>query len=301
MSNKSKNKIVIKLLTTSIKIIITIILLYIVLQNINYNEVISLFKNMLLALLIIILLNFISFTIMAQKWWILIKKFTNKSFKRIFLIYWASDFASLFLPGFIGSELYKLYISKDKKAIITTSLFDRFFSIIIYTLLALVAFLIYYQKASPSLLITLTLLIIITIVITYSKIIKYIQKKTKLKFLKILTFRRKTLKTHIFLSILYIISVGLRVWVIFFFLGYNLTIDFALLLSALVVVAVSLPITYQGFGAREAVFVFASNSINISTETAIVASLMYYFANLSYRILGSIPFSLLKKEITSKQ
>jgi uncharacterized membrane protein YbhN (UPF0104 family) len=286
-----------KTLLFMLKILFTLFLLYIILKDLDFSSLKSLYQNILIGLIVIIILNLLSFVIMALKWWILVKNHTDKKILRIFNVYWASDFASLFLPGFIGSEAYKIYISKNKTAVFATSMIDRLLSLGIYALLSICLYISYYYNIGYSITTIFFILIVIITVASYKSVLKLLIKKTKFNFLKYIRFRKKTLKLHILLSIIYIFSVAIRVWVIFLFLGYNLTLDFTLLLSALVVFAVSLPITYQGFGARETVFIFLISTINLSAEIGLAASLMYYFANLSYRLLGAIPFVILKKEI----
>lgn len=113
MINKKLKKIIFLIL----KLLISALILWGIFSNIEFSKVLSLFSQVsVFQIIILVLLNFLSFIFMVLKWRILLIKYSSLSFKKLSSLYLASDFMNLFFLGVLGGEAYKVYYTKNRKA-----------------------------------------------------------------------------------------------------------------------------------------------------------------------------------------
>jgi hypothetical protein len=127
-------------------------------------------------------------------------------------------------------------------------------------------------------------------------------------FLRTLTFGKKIthhidsislnfekLIEHAIYCFLYVSLRVVSYGIVFMAVGLELKIVELFVLVPLMIVAITLPVTFQGVGLRELIIIKFAQYTMISQEGALIASLLLFVISLLYRFTGVIPFILLKK------
>lgn len=287
-----------KYLKNLIKISISLIIIFYLFSNINLNEVLSPLKEInIYYLFFAFLLCFLSLLIMTFKWHLILKKYIDIGKKNLFKIYWASDFINLFGLGSVGGEIYKMISLNDKKKALASSLFDKLLSFYWYILLGvstLISSCIF--KSIPLVLffgiIFYLVLIFITLQINLKRknIIQIIPSKKISNFLNKINLTSYDLILHSFLSFLFIINSALIYSLVFISTGLGFKFIELIIFVPILTIATSLPISFEGLGVREYLFVELSKIILVNTELILLSSLIIGFIGLAYRLSGSISF-----------
>src|SRR3989339_329769 len=144
----------------------------------------------------------------------------------------------------------------------------------------------------------------VTIVFIYATIEKWIKKKicNLIKnelFNKIIFESQRTKKELIMHSFYCLIIILLQVIIyhlIFSAVGFEVKTIELFILIPLLTIALVLPISFQGFGIREFLFIEFAKWNLVLPEKALIASFLLYLIELIYRLFGAIPFLILKKE-----
>ncbi|MCA9459934.1 MAG: flippase-like domain-containing protein, partial [Nanoarchaeota archaeon] len=279
MINKKLKKIIFLIL----KLLISALILWGIFSNIEFSKVLSLFSQVsVFQIIILVLLNFLSFIFMVLKWRILLIKYSSLSFKKLSSLYLASDFMNLFFLGVLGGEAYKVYYTKNRKASFFTSIFDRIYSFYIYFLIS-ACFILSYLFQNYIVEISFLFLVILILDFNFYPFLYDYLIKTykKLSFLKYVFIEKKDMLKHFFYSFLYLLSVAFRFWFCFMVFGLNLNFYLIIALSSIVVIAISLPISIQGFGVREFILIwFSSFFFGVGAEIALAVSFLFYLSGL---------------------
>jgi len=289
-----------------IKFLISGIILIYVFFNIDFKEFFLLLKNIEYFYLIpAFLLLFVSLFLMVLKWIIILKKYIVIKLKRIFLIYWSSDFINIFGLGAIGGETYKMIAFENKKKALMTSLFDKILSFYWYLALGS-SFLLSYvilKNTNITFVIFLgfciyVLINLITLVLNYyrKKVIKKIPIKKIRNILNKINLTSKNLIYHSLLSVLIIVNTALIYSLIFKSLSLKMMIVQLMIFIPILKIAVTLPISFEGLGVREFLFIKFASIVSINLELALLSSLIIYFLSMFYRFTGIIPFLFFNKK-----
>lgn len=303
---KLKNKINFFYVNNSLifKLIVSILVLSFVFIKLDINKIVLSLKNInffyLIPCLIILLILLVFMTL---KWSIFLTKYNKTNFKKLMGIYWASDFANLFGIGTIGGETYKMFSFKEKKKALLSSLIDRTYSFIWYIFLGVSIFVVYFIMNDSFMAILLGILLFSLVVKLYIKIERLIKRKIhkriKNKFFKKIIFEsyrtKKELTKHSFYCLIIISLQVILCSLIFSVVGFEIRTIELFIFIPILAIALVLPISFQGFGIREFLFITFAKLSLISPEKALIASFLLYLVELIYRLFGVIPFLILKK------
>ena len=200
-------------------------------------------------------------------------------------LYLLGMYYSLFLPGSIGGDGYKVYWLKQRfsvkvKRLISALLFDRINGLMTIALLLVI---LYFFLGLPYGWIGL-ILCPIGLAIAYYLLKYWIKQFTTI-------FATTTLISigfHI-VQILGIICILKALGVGHSYLGYS----FLFLVSS---IAAAIPFTVGGAGARELTFLYGATYLDLADTVAVAVSLMFYLFSLLVSLSG-VYFSLFPKAI----
>lgn len=288
------------------KILISAFILYFVFAKLDFAVIINQFRNINLIYIIpCFLLALITLFFMVLKWKVFLKKYEKINLRKLIGIYWASDFVNLFGIGAVGSETYKMFSFKEKKKALFSSLIDRLNSFIWYFLLGIsiiiASFFIGNESFFP---ILFGFLLFFILVFLYIFVEKRIKNKffnfIKNKFIKKIIYESQRLdieliKHSVYCLMIILLQVTLY-YLIFLSIGLKVNLVELFIFVPLLVIALVLPISFQGFGIREFLFIEFAKLNSILPEKALIASFILYLITLVYRLLGVIPFILLRKK-----
>ena len=167
-----------KIILFLIKLLISFSILYFIFKKLDFFKIIESLKNVnVYFLFVVLILIIISIILMSLKWNVFVRKFSNVSKKKLFFVYWAGNFMSLFNLGSVGSEVYKMISFKEKKKALTSSLIDKGYSFIWYIILFLPLILFYLLFGQLS-----YIIIIFSILIYFFLVLVFILIDGKIKF-----------------------------------------------------------------------------------------------------------------------
>jgi uncharacterized membrane protein YbhN (UPF0104 family) len=192
-------------------------------------------------------------------------------------LYFLGMFYNLFLPGGIGGDGYKMYfLNKHLGASLKKSLlalvFDRVTGLLALGILSLIILLALPQRIIPEIYIIIA--IVASPVIFY--LIVYQFFKEFYKSLHITNIQ------SLFVQICQVISA----WLILKTLGNDqqtISYLFVFLLSSVIAV---IPFTIGGVGAREVVFLYASDILHLDLSTSIALSLLFFLITAIVSLFG---------------
>ncbi|MEP6596379.1 MAG: lysylphosphatidylglycerol synthase transmembrane domain-containing protein [Ginsengibacter sp.] len=274
--NKIKLRSLLKLF---LKISFTVILLYLVLNKINFTEVNKIFQR---SNPFFIILAFITFFLsqVVSSWRLLsfLKNIGLKiSFGFNFRMYLLGMFYNIFLPGGIGGDGYKIYLLHKKfllptKRIFSALFFDRLSGLWAVALAAIILLFFISQKVMR-----VEWLIIIFVICT---LIYYL----------ILQRYFNVISRHFILNHLKAVAVQILqvISVVFILLSINFNNDFSpYLFSFLVSSIVSIiPFTIGGLGAREYVMIYASLILNMDKNIGVFISAAFWIISALVSLSG---------------
>ena len=250
----------------------------------------------------------VSLFFMTLKWKVFLNKYHNVRISELMKTYWASDFINLFAVGTIGSEFYKMFSFRDKKKeVLLSSLVDRGYSFVWYGLFSGSLFLlfIYFGNSLPSLFFGLLLFTFAALFFSFivvpaiSTLISYI-KVTHVHFILSESMRSVLeLKKHALYSTLYLFSTLASFSLLFYAVGLPVMAFELLIFIPILAIGVSLPISFQGIGVREYLFLSFASMVGLNPEKILLVAITSFFLMLIYRLFGLMPFLLLNKEHSS--
>lgn len=263
-------------------------------------------KTNLIYLIPVFFLCLLLVGLKAKRWQLLANRLDIKySFARSFSIYSIGVFWSLITPGKLGEAIKIFYLKKDgypiKKSLITT-IVDRLADFGFLIFLIFISCLLFSQYLDQNIL-WLTLIILLAIIFAiifikkeiYLKIIKLVLPK---KYQPLIAENAKNLLTDFgqynFLD--YLASIGLTAgsWLVYIFqvyllgLALNLKLNFMILVPMIAIANAAdlLPISFNGVGTREAVFIFFFSIVNLPAEKAVALGIIQLFIVLASAFIG---------------
>ena len=196
-------------------------------------------------------------------------------------LYYVGMFYNLFLPGAIGGDGYKVYLLKTQvkstntKHLISATILDRISGLIILFLLACVGILFSNYQSTFKYFQEITIIIIITVLPVSYFIIKKIFPVFISKFWITSLLSLGVQVAQVISAIFILLSISI-------FINH---VDYLSLFLVSSVVAV-LPFTIGGVGARELVFLYGYNYLNIDRPAAIAFTLLFFFATAITSLIG---------------
>lgn len=304
-----------------IKLSISVALIYWILRGTEVREIWSAINSANLVLLFIaFLLHFVGFYISSLRWRLLLKSQGVKS-SIPFLIrsYMVSAFLNNLLPSIVGGDAIRVYdswrLGQNKGTAVAVVFVDRFLGLVALMLFALCGLLIVDQLAVflPLLplwmgLSFLGMLLVIWIVFSPSAyLLNWLQtirfpgcKKIQNILNKIVTAflgfkgQKKALINGLWLSILLQTNVVLHYFLIAQALNFDVSLANFFLIIPLAIFMMMLPISINGIGLRESVFVLFFSAFGVLKYQAIAFSWLAYGLVIIQGLLGGIVYALRK-------
>jgi hypothetical protein len=266
-------------LKTTIKVTVTLALLYWVFSKIETKQVLELYKKANLWLLLPALAVFFASQVIASfrlyHFFEVIK--LNISRRNNFRLYLLGMFYNLFLPGGIGGDGYKVIILSKRCNVRHRKIFWALFNDRLSGLVAVG---------------TLTVLLFILVPLQ----IKY--KFNRLFFREFLAVWKEVLYKSLAIQSLQVISAMF----ILFSIGITSNVQGYLMLFLISSLVSIIPFTVGGIGAREMAFVIGANLIGSKPEVCVALSLIFYFISAIVSLSGALyiikPIDLLSSEAT---
>jgi len=301
-----------KVIFELVKILISVILIYIIFKNMDIRAFLNHLKSInLLLYLIAIVFGFIGYFFSAVRWFIFIKAYKlNVSFFEANKYVFVGLFLGLILPSGAGVDLVRFFYAQrnnlDRRAEVLSSIFvDRFVGVIALVCLALLG--VYFgvekiREVAKELIWIMLLLIgffIFMLTPLFEKIILSLFGNVKrfrigeriqklLNSFSLYKENKIVVISSFFISIIMQFFFGASAFFISKALGFNLNLVEIILITSAINFITMLPISFSGIGIREGGFIFFLSD-KIGLEGAVALSLLYYFSG----ILAFSPFGLL--------
>ena len=301
-----------KVIFELVKILISVILIYIIFKNMDIRAFLNHLKSInLLLYLIAIVFGFIGYFFSAVRWFIFIKAYKlNVSFFEANKYVFVGLFLGLILPSGAGVDLVRFFYAQrnnlDRRAEVLSSIFvDRFVGVIALVCLALLG--VYFgvekiREVAKELIWIMLLLIgffIFMLTPLFEKIILSLFGNVKrfrmgeriqklINSFSLYKENKIVVISSFFISIIMQFFFGASAFFISKALGFNLNLVEIILITSAINFITMLPISFSGIGIREGGFIFFLSD-KIGLEGAVALSLLYYFSG----ILAFSPFGLL--------
>ncbi len=262
----------------SIKIVITLTILYFILGKINFSLLIQNFSLIGFSTIIILFLTTcIKLYTQYFNWGKLLK--LNPDYKpkktEILKSYFIGDALRFLIPGGYGTFGKIYFVNNLKKATAFSVAVEKFFQIWINLFFASFAAIFFFKNIN--LILKLTVFIIILLMPFLLYFFSKINKKKKIRI-----YSKRYMKITPQIIGMQIIHNFITFFQYFIILKSFITIGFLSVCIAvsLILVANIIPITYAGLGLRETFAIQVLSKFNISPEIAVASSLTIFFINL---------------------
>ena len=306
-----KKKTVILILKSGISLII----LAIILNKIDWNTVVKNFKNANFFLIFIaFLFNICERIELTYKWNLLIKvRGINVTFIRLFLINMIGTFFGLFLPSSLGTDVvrgYYLVKNNSEKSISVSSVFvDRILGMFSLLLLGVIS--IFF---TGNLIKTFNIKIYIVVLFIFAALFIYLfQKDETIKFLKkilknvkykkiiekgiklhysILEYKKYP-KTLIFSFAVTLLVQLTRILTYYFVaLAFNISVPiiYFFLIVPIIMLVIMIPISIGGLGLKEGTFIAFFTLLGVSINNSAAISFTNTFINTTITLLGGLVY-----------
>jgi glycosyltransferase 2 family protein len=304
-----------KLVLNFLKIAISAGLIYWILRGTHLSEIFTAVREASLALLVLAFsLHLMGFTLSAYRWRILLRsRGTDASIRFLVESYIVGMFFNNFLPSTIGGDIYRTYdswrLGQSKSGALAVVFVDRFLGLLALMLFALLALLNTNQLTAsiPYLSVWLGLgmlgiVIFIWLIFSPSRWLADFISTIKLPFgskiqaivAAFLAFKgeRNVLVKALILSILLQVNVVVH----YFFIARSLSLPIPFLSFFLIIpvatVITMLPISVNGIGVRENVYIFFFAAFAVSRPEAVAFAWIAYGMLVLQGILGGILYAL---------
>ena len=231
---------------------------------------------------------FVIFFLCFFRWMVFVRKIGNRTTARLLQIFWASDFVSLLGISLVSSEVYKYLAFENDRRAIVLSLSDRVFSML-WNGFLIVAAALSLAVANGNLLVLAGAFAVFVALFGAGWGIVH-KRFFARKFPFLSPFGAAEYVAHVALNTLYVVVLSVGYAYLFRHVGIFMSAAELLLFVPLMIVVVSLPISFQGFGVREYFFLLYTAGSGVSTEVIIAASFLVYLSSLAMSLLGVVPF-----------
>jgi uncharacterized membrane protein YbhN (UPF0104 family) len=276
-----------KYVSLSLKLLLSVLALYLVFSKIDVLELGQVLKDISIAFLLFAAFQFILSKVVAS---LRLGLFLHDisipiHWKANLRLYWLGMYYNLFLPGGIGGDGYKIYLLNKQnegvktKTIFSAVLIDRISGVWILSVLA--AALALFLPFCLGIKMALAFYIPISVVVFYVIIRRYFP-----------AFQKHFLATS-FLSLGVQIPQLISALFILLALGVNKDISTYLFVFLLSSVVAMIPFTIGGIGARELTFIYAAQYFGLDMEPAVALSFLFFLITALVSFYG-IRFSFYK-------
>ncbi len=293
-----------KILLTSIKLLILYVLIIYINKSVHIESIIFTLKKITLIPIFLCSIIVLSQLFLTSYRWKKIGENLNSKLKYsiVLKIFWVGHFFSQFLPSSIGGDVVRIWmtskhnISTMKSLSIT--LCDRFFGLFANIAIPVITYLLIKDPINEHIKNTIGLygLLILALIISlvmYKYLLKsllksysFLKKITLLiDDLELLLTQPKTTFSITMLSILIQLGHVAIIYLISLSIGAGLHFLHALLIIPTILLVSMLPISFAGWGLREAAMIVGLGFFAITKENALSISIIFGFM----QIISSIP------------
>lgn len=267
------------LIYTFLKIVVTLVLLYLVFSNIQFNNVWEILRTSNPALLVFAIVSFIVSQWLSAKRLLVLFRWSGfaLSSKNNYILYLIGMFYNFFIPGGIGGDAYKVYVLNKEfkwsvKKLSTVIFIDRLVGLIaIGILINVLCFFIPIFK-QEQLFWILFLALAIGIMFSYFFI--------KLLFPSFLSVTLRVLAKSILIQLLQSICV------IFLLLSLSGSKEYLIYVLVFLVSSVLSVFSFSGIGVREMVFYQAAKLLVFDSTKAVAIGLLFSVITAFVSVFG---------------
>lgn len=264
-----------------IKILISILIIYIISRNVNISQLIGfVLKSNVLFIGLAMLLFIASKIVSAVRYQLFLQGETvNVSFSENLKLYYLGMYYNLLLPGGISGDGYKIKVlmqnfNKDLKLLLKLTLMDRFSGVWALMQISLGLLLLLKPLVAYFWLIGILLIASIGLPWALNKIFKWMDSRSYGR-IHLISLGVQLLQTGS--AICLIVALGQKLhWIPYSFL---------FLISSL---AAMLPITFGGAGAREVTFLYGTQYLQTEAESGVAIAFLFYLISTIVSFFGII-------------
>lgn len=303
-----------KTIVNLIKFFLTILFLYLLFENISIPQLLEPFKQVdikyfFITICIIIFKNFLS----AYRWKIILEIISGKvRFHVLLSYYYIGIFFNNFLPTSIGGDIVRAGMLKkhgvDMTSALNSVVVERILGLISLFLLSLLGYVFVSDSIDNNaanyfyIIIALVFFVFAVIALNISK--KGGRRKSKQgetfisKYIHVFSLLRiagRGLWVSFILSLVFQFSIILSIYTVSNALIDTPSIAYFLFGVPIAIIASMLPVTINGLGVRENVFVYMFSIFGLSREQALLCALLWLLLNYFQSIIGYVLF-LFKKQ-----
>lgn len=296
-----------------LKIIITVLLLLFLLLKLDIYEILSIFINSNIFLMVMCLIFVpILFSIRVLKWDVLLRSVGVKhTFKKLFRVSLIGIFYGMITPGKAGEIARAYYLESKKSIVIPTIIWDKLIDIFVLIILSALATLFLFSDTNiPSLIVVLVpLFVLMTSLLLNERIIYFLlgligaDNQSKSQFLETLHSIKndsKLLTKLVLLSLCYYMIALILAVVILKALSANIDLCVAFIYPIIILLG-NIPITVSGFGLREYITVLCFEKLGQNPAIGFSFSiLIFIFTTLIPGLAGYILLIRSKKDEKQK-
>ncbi len=236
----------------------------------------------------------------ARKWMILSQRLNfNNKFILYLRLYFLGMFYNMFLPTNIGGDIIKVIKLKNNEPLSTTKaiisvISDRITGVCVLVLFIILGSIFYHNLFWINIFNLCLILgsfigIIIFIFVTKNK--KLIPEKFIHIFESVLLLcEKKCIFKITFLSLFFHLLLIIIHYFIALMYNLNIPISYYLLLYPITAIVASLPISINGIGCKELVYVYMLKPFNIDTSSAVLFVMTFNMITFFASTLGFIPY-----------
>lgn len=264
-----------------IKILISILIIYIISRNVNISQMIGfVLKSNILLIGSAMLLFIASKIVSAVRYQLFLQgEAVNVSFSENLKLYYLGMYYNLLLPGGISGDAYKIKVlmqnfNKDLKLLLKLTLMDRFSGVWALMQISLGLLFLLKPLASYSWLIGMLLIASFGLPWVLNRIFKWMDSRSYGR-IHLISLGVQLLQTGS--AICLIIALGQKLhWIPYSFL---------FLISSL---AAMVPITFGGAGAREVTFLYGTQYLQTEAESGVAIAFLFYLISTIVSFFGII-------------
>jgi len=261
-----------------------------------------------------VLITAVNIALKAFKWQLIFNSYNLRAPFSRFLKAWIIGLSlSMITPGKIG-DFAKAYYLKDKAPLgksITTVMADRIIDLLTLFILAIIGISIFatFYAQNTALLITtyVAFAFFVLLIFLFSKkraasaVIRPLysrfapekyRKKMKSVYndfysgIELVLERKKNLFVVTLITFLVWFGTILVLYLVALSLGFPIPYDFLIIVFPIITLLEALPISFSGFGTRDATLIFFLGFIAITAEASVSISLMYLIAGYVFSLIG---------------
>lgn len=301
---------------TYVRLILSVVLLAALFSLIDLERFLAHLAQVDIALYLAgLAVYFLFIGLWSARWYYIIQAAGETfSFGRVFFTTLVGNFFAMFLPEVVGSDLARMVeVSEERKAsasIVSTVLLDRVVGLVSLMLMALVAFFVGSQFLTDSsvLLVTGGLLVgfVVGWVLFFNRRFMewWFRRLFQLPLIgrfegsvrslyEALFYLHNQPRLLIFSLLLSLLVQSAEVVSIIFLahaLGVQVALSYFFLFLPMVWLLTTLPISIGGLGVREGAFAFFFAQVGVSSEEAVIISLLFYSFRVISGLVGGVVF-----------